>query len=297
MLIESWVLWTLLAATMQAIRTAGQKNLTGEMSALSATLVRYLFGLPFALLWLGFVSRQQDFSLPGLNTVFILSGFAAGILQITATFLLIRLFTLRNFAVGSTYVKSEILLTAVIGYFFFTETVTLVGWLAIIVCVIGLVTITVSKTGGIKSLWNQSAGYGLSSGLCFALTSLYLRQASLSLGTDDSMLAAGMTLAYMVSLQTVTMLAWVRIQQPGQISVILRNWRPSLFVGITSVVGSVGWFTAMTLELASYVKTLGQLEFLFTVLIAVFYFKEKPTRLEVAGMLLIVSGGVALLLN
>jgi len=95
----------------------------------------------------------------------------------------------------------------------------------------------------------------------------------------------------------VTMLAWVRIQQPGQISVILRNWRPSLFVGITSVVGSVGWFTAMTLELASYVKTLGQLEFIFTVLIAVFYFKEKPTRLEVAGMLLIVSGGVALLLN
>ena len=297
MIIESWVLWTLLAAVMQSVRTAGQKHLTSDITPLAATLVRYLFGLPFALLWLGFVASSREVSFPGFNATFLMSGFLAGILQILATVLLIQLLTLRNFAVGSTYVKSEILLTAIIGYFFFTETVTLIGWFAILVCVAGLIIISLSRSGRLSSLWNQSALFGLGSGLSFALTSLFLRQASLSLGLNDPMLSAGMTLVYMVTLQTFITLVWVRVQQPGQITIILRRWQPALFVGITSVMGSVGWFTAMTLELASYVKTLGQVEFLFTVVIAVFYFKEKPTRLEALGMILIVSGGVALLLN
>ncbi len=302
MSIEPWVLWTLVAATMQAVRTAGQKHLAAEVTPLAATLVRYLFGLPFAILWLGYVStsflfEQGNVRLPDPGVTFFLSGIVAGILQIFATVLLIQLLTLRNFAVGSTYVKSEILLTAIIGYFLFTEAVTFVGWLAIVVCVVGLIVISISRTGGLSSLWNLSALYGLGSGLCFALTSLFLRQASLSLGVDDPMLTAGMTLAYMVCLQTVITVVWVRIQQPGEISRIFQQWRPALFVGITSVIGSVGWFTAMTMELASYVKTLGQVEFLMTVLIAVYFFKERPTRLEVVGMLLIVSGGIALLLG
>lgn len=301
-MIESWVTWTLLAASMQAVRTAGQKQLTKGITPLAATLVRYLFGLPFALIWLVWItvpyySGAGSIGLPVLNATFLVSGFVAGILQIIATVLLIRLFTLRNFAVGSTYIRSEILLTACIGYFFFSELITLIGWLAIVICVTGLVIISVSRTGRLRSLWNRSALYGLGAGLSFALTSLFLRQASLSLDVDNAMLTAGMTLAYMVTLQTIITFAWVAIAQPGQISKMFRLWRPALFVGITSVIGSVGWFTAMTLELASYVKTLGQVEFLFTLAIAVFYFHEKPTRSELAGMILIVSGGIALLLH
>ncbi|HIG39901.1 MAG: EamA family transporter [bacterium] len=302
MSLEPWVFWTLLAASMQAVRTAGQRHLTSEITPLAATLVRYLFGLPFVALWLAYVSStylsvEGNTALPSLNLTFLRSAFLAGILQIFATVLLIQLLTLRNFAVGSTYVKSEILLTAIIGYFFFTEAITLIGWVAIIVCVAGLMVVSISKSGGLNSLWNRSALYGLGSGLCFALTSLFLRQASLSLGVEDSMLSAGMTLTYMVILQTMITVVWVRWQQPGEISKVFQQWRPALFVGITSVIGSVGWFTAMTLELASYVKTLGQVEFLLTVLIAIFYFKERPTRPEVVGMLLIISGGIVLLLN
>ena len=280
---------------MQAVRTAGQKYLTDSITPLAATLVRYLFGLPFAWAWLGYLSWTRDFNLPDPNRVFLLSGLLAGILQITATVLLIHLLTMRNFAVGSTYVKSEILLTAVIGYFFFTEAITLLGWLAISICIAGLVVISMSRTGRLNSLWNRSALFGLGSGLTFALTSLFLRQASLSLGINDPIFSASITLVYMVTLQTVITLIWVRIQQPGQISIVIQQWRPAIFVGITSVMGSVGWFTAMTLELASYVKTLGQIEVLISVTIAIFYFREKPTRHEVIGMVLIVSGGIMLL--
>ncbi|MFT6433137.1 MAG: drug/metabolite transporter (DMT)-like permease [Candidatus Azotimanducaceae bacterium] len=295
--IEPWVWWTLLAAMMQAVRTAGQKQLTSHVTPLAATLVRYLYGLPFALLWLAYAGSTLDFDFPALNPTFLVSGFIAGILQIIATLLLVRLLTLRNFAVGTTFVKSEILLTAVIGYFFFTETVTAIGWSAIAICIAGLLTISYSKTGRLASFWNQSAVYGLGAGLSFALTSLFLRQASLSLAVDDPMLTAGMTLAYMVCLQTVITLFLVRTQQPGEITKVVQNWKPALFIGFTGVLGSIGWFTAMTLEIASYVKTLGQLEFVFTLALAVFYFKESPSRIELVGMILVVLGGIVLLLD
>jgi len=228
---------------MQSIRPAGQKVLVADISAVSATLVRYLFGLPFALL------------------DFLVCGLLAGVLQIVATVLLIQLFTRRNFAVGSTFVRTEIVLTALIGVALFAERVSLFVWLAIFVCVVGLVLISVAKTGLINRLWHRSAVYGLSAGLCVALTSLLSRRASLSLSLNDAMFSAAITLAYMVSLQTAITVAWVGVRQPQEFSVIVVKWPPCLFVGATAVAGSIGWFTAMTLELAAYMKTLGRLSF------------------------------------
>ena len=102
-LVDNWVAWTLLAASMQSVRTAGQKYLTGNISPLAATMVRYLFGLPFAVAYLVVIAMARDFVLPPLNPTFIVCAFLAGVLQIIATVLLVHLFTMRNFAVGSTY--------------------------------------------------------------------------------------------------------------------------------------------------------------------------------------------------
>ncbi|MEX2327352.1 MAG: EamA family transporter, partial [Pseudomonadales bacterium] len=170
MLIESWVLWTLLAALMQSVRTAGQKYLSGNISPLAATMVRYLFGLPFAVFYLAFLIGDRNGILPPLNNTFLISGLMAGVLQIVATVLLIKLFTLRKFAVGSTYVRTEVILTAIIGYFFFTEAVSVPGWIAIMLCVAGVMTINIPRTGAVSSFWDLSAIYGLGAGLSFALT-------------------------------------------------------------------------------------------------------------------------------
>ena len=58
---------------------------------------------------------------------------------------------------------------------------------------------------------------------------------------------------------------------------------------------SFGWFMAMTLQQAAIVKSLAQIEMLFTMASSVFLFREKINRLEVAGCLLIVAGIVALI--
>jgi drug/metabolite transporter (DMT)-like permease len=296
-MIEPWVWWALLAATMQSVRTAGQKQLSGTISPMAATMVRYLFGLPFAIAYLGLLLATRGFSIPDFNATFLAAGLIAGILQIVATVLLIRLFALRNFAVGSTYVRTEVMLTAIIGFLFFSENISSVGWAAIALCVTGVVIINIARTGALRSLWNQSALFGLSAGLAFSLTSLLIRKASLSFGIDDSMLTAAMTLCYMVILQTFISIAWIWVTEKDQFARVVTAWRPSLFVGVTSLIGSVGWFTAMTLALASYVKTLGQVEFLITLAIGWFYFKERPSRMEFVGMGMIVVSVLLLLLT
>lgn len=294
-MLENWIFWSLLAASMQSVRTAGQKYLTAHISALGATLVRYLFGLPFAVIYLTWLVRRSDHPLPDLNVTFVICAVLAGLLQIGATILLIRLFSLRNFAVGSNYIRGEIVFTALIGAVIFGEMVSTLGWIAISISFSGLMVISLGHTGQLNSIWNRSAAYGLGAGLAFALTSLLIRKASLSIGINNAMLSAAMTLTFMVTLQTIITLLWVCLKNISELRIILHHWRPSLFVGITSVIGSAGWFTAFTLEKAAYVKTLGQIEFLTTLVIAVLYFKERPSKSEITGMLLIVGGVIVLL--
>lgn len=296
-----WIPITLFAVVMQTVRTAAQKHLTAHLDPLAVTLVRFLFGLPFAAAYLAAVIHLSDSGPPRIGAIFIGFTVLGGVAQIVATVLLIHLFSLRNFAVGTTYARTEAFLTALVGALFFGEWISLQGWFAIILSVAGVVVLTVARaqiheTSIAARLLNPAAAIGLGSGLGFALASLSIRKASLALGIEDFFLSAGVTLVVMVVLQTCIMIAYVGLKSPGQFGIIARQWRVSLFVGVTSALGSIGWFTAMTLERASYVKALGQVEFVFALLVSTLFFRERTTRLELAGMTLVAIGVVVLLL-
>ena len=296
-----WIPITLFAVVMQSVRTAGQKHLTMHLDPMSVTLVRFLFGLPFAALYLASVALGSDRVLPALNATFVVYTLLGGVAQIVATALLIYLFSLRNFAVGTTYARTEAFLTAFIGALFFGEWISAQGWVAIVISVAGVVVLTIARSQVESSsllgrLWNKAAAIGLGSGLGFALASLSIRKASLSFGIDDFLLTAAVTLVVMVSLQTLIMIVYVAVRSPSQLAVIARHWRVSLFVGVTSALGSMGWFTAMTVERAAYVKALGQIEFVFALMISTLFFRERTTGLELLGMMLVAGGVVILLL-
>jgi len=296
-----WIPITLFAVVMQTVRTAGQKHLTAHLDPIAVTLVRFLFGLPFAAVYLACVAAWSDQSLPALNATFVAYTALGGVAQIIATVLLIYLFSLRNFAVGTTYARTEAFLTAFIGALFFGEWISFQGWIAIVISVAGVVVLTIARShvdsdSILGRLWNRAAAIGLASGLGFALASLSIRKASLSFGIDDFLLSAGMTLVLMIILQTFIMVAYVSVRSPAQFTVMARHWRVSLFVGLTSALGSIGWFTAMTVERAAYVKALGQVEFLFALLISTLFFRERTTAVELMGMMLVASGVVILLL-
>jgi len=296
----AWIWLTLLAAVMQSVRTAGQKSLATAITPMAATLVRYLFGLPFAVLYLVLVVVWLVDDMATAVTVswrFFWFASAAAVMQIIATVTLVQLLTRRNFAVGTAYVKTEVILTAILGVLLFHETMSLGAWFSVVVGVIGVLLISIAKGAvrSLQSIFTISVALGLTSGLCFAFTSLLLREASLSL-QGHAFLTAAMTLVFMVTLQTGLTGVWIGLTEPGQFALIRRRLRISTFVGVTSVLGSIGWFTAMTLQNAAYVKALGQVEFLVTLLITGRVFSESITPRELLGMSLIVFSVCILLL-
>jgi drug/metabolite transporter (DMT)-like permease len=108
---------------------------------------------------------------------------------------------------------------------------------------------------------------------------------------------AAFTLACVTVLQTVVMAIYMRWREPGQIGRTLASWRTAVWVGASGVAASAGWFTAMTIQNAAYVRALGQIELLFTLAVAHFFFRERTTRLEMTGIVMTVAGILWLLLS
>lgn len=283
---EIWILFTLLAVVMQSLRTAAQKQIAQSITASAATLVRYLFGLPFALAYY-FALRYlyQDETLPS-NGVFYRAASLAAVSQIFATVFLIKALTLHNFAVGTALAKTEALLTAVVGAMFFSAALSSLAYISVVIGVLGVLIASNWKISFRDLVENESIKFGIGAGLGFALASLWLREASLSLELPR-LLSASMVLLYMVVTQTVVCLLYTLLRERSQLALILIRWRSCLFIGFSSLAGSIGWFTAMSLQEAAVVKTLGQTEFAVTLLISYFYFGERITLREYVGILLV----------
>ena len=285
-MIETWIVFTLLAVTMQSVRTAGQKKISEKMSIEATTLVRFLFGLPFAIAYYLVLKNQYQIDSIAVDGGFFMPASLAALAQIIATVCLVKALTLKNFAVATALSKSEAILTAVLGSLLFSAGLSLIGYFSVVLGVVGVLVAAKWKVSLRDLSDNQSIRYGLGAGLGFALASLWLRQSSLSLELPR-LLSAATVLVYMVALQTLICGVWITVTDRVQFSLIKSNLPASLFIGFTSVAGSIGWFTAMSLQNAALVKTLGQTEFVVTLLITYFYFGEKISRQEYLGIALV----------
>jgi drug/metabolite transporter (DMT)-like permease len=297
---ELWILVTVGAAFMQCVRTAMQKHLKGQLSTNGAGFVRFFYGFPFAILYVLLLVQAFGYALPGPNARFWTFALIGGVAQIVATSLLILVFSFRNFAVGTIYSKTEVVQTAIFGWLLFEQPLSGMGWLAIAIGAAGVMTLSLAKTdAGVRQFllgWTEkSALIGIASGFLFSVSALAIREASLSLDGGDAFIRAGFTLACITVLQTILMGAYLVAREREQLPKVIRTWRISGLVGLTGVLGSAGWFLAMTLQKVAYVRTVGQVELVFTFIASYFFFKERTNRAEVAGILLIVLGIVVLL--
>lgn len=291
---EIWIYFTLLAATMQAVRTAGQKQLSSHLNAMATTSVRYVYALPFAWLYLFWLSDFRGVEIPSLNTEFIQLASIASVMQILGTAFLVAAFKYRNFAVATSLAKTEAIQVAIVGALLFSAPLSSMGWLSVVVGVIGVLMVSKVKFTAKDIFQNPGAGFGLASGLALAITTLLIRESSLALNSD-LMLSAAVTLVFMVTVQSVISLIYVAVQDKKQLPTMVTQWRLCLFVGITSVIGSIGWFTGASYQNAAYVKALGQVEFFITLFLTYRYFKEKISLIEYVGMLLILTSVIVLL--
>ncbi len=293
--LETWIYFTLLAAFMQAVRTAGQKQLSSHLNAMATTAVRYVYALPFAIGYLYWMMDYRQVELPGLNNQFLVYALVASVMQIIGTACLVAAFRYRNFAVATSLSKTEAIQVAVVGAIVFSASLSFLGWVSVIVGVIGVLIVSKVKFTYKDVFQNPGAGFGLASGLGLAITTLLIRESSLALNTD-LMVSAATTLVFMIVVQSVVSLIYVTITDSSQLKVMLSQWRLCLFVGITSVLGSIGWFTGASYQTAAYVKALGQVEFFITLFLTYRIFKEKISPREYLGMVLIIASVVILLL-
>lgn len=292
---HTWIYFTLLAAVMQAVRTAGQKKLGTKLNTMAASGVRYIFALPFGYAYLYGITKYTQVELPSINTHFIVYALLACVAQIVGTACLVKAFQYKNFAVSSSLSKTEAIQIAIIGAILFASPLSWLGWVSVVVSAIGVFFLSKVRFSFNDVIANPGAGYGLASGLGLAFATLLIREASLALSTN-LLLSAAFTLAFMITVQSVISIVYLWFQDKTQFKLMAKHWRLALFIGITSTLGSIGWFTASSMQLAAYVKALGQIEFFITLLLTYRVFKEKITPAEYCGMLLIIFSVIILLL-
>ncbi|WP_323007476.1 DMT family transporter [Pseudorhodobacter sp.] len=286
---ELWVIATIAAAAVQTIRFMLQKRLKGlGLSTGGATFSRFLFAVPLAGLGVAVLVALRGYSLPPLGLMFWAFAVAGGVAQIIATFCTVALFSERSFAVGIAFTKTETVQVALFSAVFLAEAVSGLGIVAILIGLAGVLLLSRPAEGWLAGkILNRATVLGLLAGGFFGLSAIGYRGATIEIANPDPLFRAMLALACVTAFQTVAMALWLRWREAGEVTKVLGQWRATFPVGVTGVLGSLGWFTAFALQNAAYVRSVGQVELIFSVLVSLLVFGEKPKAREVAGMALL----------
>ena len=290
-----WIILTAAAAPLQVARNALQRGLVGDAGPWGATLVRFLFGLPFAAVYLLALYAL----LPGAHVLPQFSAAYCGWIvvgaafQIAATAALLLAMKERNFAVAVTLSKTEVLQVALFATVFLHELPTPLSLLAMVLATVGVLILSLPASGSRLSLsgWaSRSALYGLLCGACFAIASVGFRGAALALQEPTPWLSGAWGVLWAQTLQSIGLGAWVALRNPGGLRPLFKAWRVSLLAGSMGAAASLAWFTAYAMQGAAEVRTLGMVEVVFSYLVSRRLFREPMRRSEKVGMGLMLVG-------
>jgi drug/metabolite transporter (DMT)-like permease len=288
-----WLPATFLAGLFQAWRTAVQQRVRAELSVNAAGLVRYLFGFPVGCLLLAAYLFFAKASLPGHQDGFWVHATLGGVAQILGTNLLILAFGFRNYVVGSAYAKTEAVQGAILAMILLGEHLSILTWLGIGIGVAGVVVLSAGgQRPRLSDLVQPAALCGLGAGLLFALTSVFIKRATLVVETTDKVPAALVTLVAVLGLQALLQGAYVAVREREQLARIARSWRVSGQVGLLAAMGSACWFTGFATAPVALVRAVGQVEVIFTLAFGRYYLREPLARSELAGLLTVGMGVV-----
>ena len=288
-----WAVFTIVAAFAQTIRNAMQRELSGGLGVVGATHVRFLFGFPFALVFLVVLLVVTGAPLPHPGLSFWAWVAAGAFIQIAATALMLATMDGRSFVVTIAYTKTEPIQVAIFGLVFLGDAVTWPMLAAISTATAGVIVMS-TKPGGMVGGMKPTL-LGLASGGALALAVIGFRGAILSLDLPNYVMAATFTLVIGLALQAVALSLFLSLRRPSVMFALLRAWKASLFAGFMGALASQFWFLAFALATAASVRTLALVEVLFAQLVARFAFNQRTSPREGIGMALVVAG-VALLI-
>jgi drug/metabolite transporter (DMT)-like permease len=290
-----WILSTVLAAATQTARNAMQSRLTASLGTLGATQVRFLYGFPFSLVFLGFAAVMTGAAVPGVSAQFLLFTGGGAVAQVIATALLLRAMQGGSFSVATALSKTEAVQVAAFGLLILGDSLTPLRVVAIVIATTG-VALTAMRPG---EKWT-SAGLrpvllGIASGAGFSLAAVGFRGGILALDEGGYWLRATTTLAWSLGIQALLLGVWMLMFAREALLGSLRLWRQSVLAGFMGALASQFWFLGFSLTSAANVRTLGLIEVLFAWGVGRHVMQQEVPPRAALGMVLIVAG-VALLL-
>jgi drug/metabolite transporter (DMT)-like permease len=287
---QLWIPFVVLASIGQTLRNAMQRGLTASLGTVGATHIRFLFGFPFSLIFLGLVLVATHDALPRPLLAFWPWLVVGTMAQIVATALMLAAMNLRSFVVATAYTKTEAIQAAIFGFIFLGDQLTLLKTIAILIATAGVV-VTAIKPGGERGFSDiKPTLLGLGAAATFALSAVGYRGAILNVPGATFVTAASFTLVLGLFLQTVTLSGYLVAFDRKTMSAIFRLWKPSMLAGFMGAFASQFWFLSFALTAVANVRTLALIEVLFAQGISHYSFKQKATAREVAGIALIVVG-------
>jgi drug/metabolite transporter (DMT)-like permease len=292
-----WIPITLAAATFQILRTSRQHQQRSVLSVNGAGFVRYGYGFPLALIVSGITFGLAGAMVPSIPPRFWLIIAGAGIAQILGTLALLRAFDLRDFAIGTVYAKTEVILVAIVSTVALGEPLAPLGWVAAVVCMVGVAWLAAPNRilDAVTSAADPAALMGILAAGGFAVAAVGIRGASTSLDGGSTWARALLTLTVMLGIQTALNGAQLIVTDGAEFRRVWRHWRVALPVGVLSLCGSAGWAVAVTLTNAAKVRTLGQVELVMAFAISAWVLHQRHTRAEYAASALVLLGVVGVI--
>jgi drug/metabolite transporter (DMT)-like permease len=289
-----WIPFTIIAAAGQVARNAMQRSLTRPLGTWGATNVRFLFGFPFSVVFFAVVLIATGDRVPSPTVAFWPWLMLGALSQIVATGLMLLAMNDRGFVVTTAYLKTEAIQTAIFGFIFLGDHLTVLKVIAILIATIGVV-ITALRPGSEKSFAElKPTIIGLVAAAAFALSAIGFRGAIITVPGVSFVTAASYTLVFGLFVQTLVLSIYLVARAPGVLKAILGLWKPSMLAGFIGAFASQFWFLAFALTAAANVRTLALVEVLFAQGVAYYSFKQPLSVRELSGIVLIVVG-VALL--
>ena len=255
-----WIFATVLATALQVARNALQRGLVGDAGPWGATLVRFLFGLPFSAAFTLVVMVVLHGRLhPQTPPSYWIDALAGSVTQVLATAALLVAMRRAGFAVGTTMQQSSLPLAAVLGLVIFHDSLSAIGWAGVAVTTIGLVILTWPKKPGEGHLVS-GALYGLASGLCFGFSLNAYRHAARALEPHHPLFAAVATVTLTQAVQSAALVAYLAWRHPWALRAVAAGWRKSLGAGFCGAAASALWLLALALAPAASVRAVAVIE-------------------------------------
>jgi len=286
-----WILAALIAAAAQTARNATQASLTRAIGTVGATQVRFLFGLPFACLFLALVTQFTGESIPALTPRALGFTTLGAVAQIGATALMLVTMKSRGFGVTSAWLKTEPVMVALIAAVVLGDPLTLPALAAIALATGGVLLMSVKPGTGL-AMWREAgpALTGILAGALFGASAIGFRGGITSLETGDFLIRATTTLVLSLGLQTAILMVWLLLFDRTALRASFGVWLSSLGAGFLGAFASQFWFIGFSLTSAANIRTLALVEVIFAAAVSRYVFRQAITTRQIIGMAVICAG-------